>query len=148
MYSVSSVIRRSTTTSVQSSGSESMIDWKSPASAIAQQRLLAEQGRPGRGGGEAEHAAGSEEELPEQEHVEGDYEACEEPGEGREPARVNEAAHDAAPAGEEDQRHQRERDPEREDDLADDQRVGRVDADRDHDQRRRQGQGAAQEDRD
>ena len=54
---------------------------------------------------------------------------------GRRPP-VDEHAHQVAAAREHHQRDQRERDAEREHDLADHERPRRVDADRDHDERR------------
>ena len=63
-------------------------------------------------------------------------------------ATVDEAAHQVAAAREHHQRDQRERNPEREDDLADHQGPGRVDADRDHDERGHHRDGAAHQERD
>ena len=61
---------------------------------------------------------------------------------------VHQLAHQPAAAGEQHQRHQRERDAERQHHLREHQRRGRVDAQREHHERGRQGQRAAREQRD
>ena len=68
-------------------------------------------------------------------------------GEGRAPL-VDEGAHHVGAPRQQDQRDERERDAEREHDLAHDERVGRVHADREHDQGGRHRDEAPQRQRD
>ena len=60
-------------------------------------------------------------------------------GRGGEPP-VDQLGHEVAAAGEQHQRYQRERDAERQHHLGEHQRLGRVDADAEHDQRGREGE--------
>jgi hypothetical protein len=57
--------------------------------------------------------ASAQEDLPEQEDVQADDQRGNGPGGGRGQAAVDERAHEVAPRGEPDERHQSERDPER-----------------------------------
>ena len=75
---------------------------------------------------EALGTVSAEEDLLEQEDVEGDDHRGQHAGEGGEPARVDQVPHHLALAGDDQQRHQGEGDAEGEDDLAADQGVGRV----------------------
>src|SRR5215210_6528274 len=102
-------MRRSQTMSVQSSGRESRICWKSSASATRGDYL-------------------GEEDLLEQEHVEGDDQAPQDAREEGQPAWIDHRPHHVPLPTEKEQWDQRERDAEGEDDLADHERVGWVDA--------------------
>ena len=74
----------------------------------------------------------------EQEDVEGDDQGREDAGQAVASAGLTSSPITSRAAGDHQQRHQREGDAEGEDDLAADQGVGRVEADRQHEQRRRQ----------
>src|SRR3954467_7425902 len=125
-------MRRSSSRSVQSSGSESTTCWKVSARAIWP-RTVAE--------------PSPEQRLEDQEAVERDDERRDDDGgDGGEPA-VDERPHDVAPARQQDQRDERERDAEAQHDLADDERAARVDADGEDDERRRHGDRPAQRER-
>ena len=69
-------------------------------------------------------------------------------GDGGGRAAVDQSAHEVAAAGEQDHGHERERDPEGEDGLGDDQRARRIEAEGEHDEGGQHGQPAAQEQRD
>src|SRR3954449_5369793 len=103
MYRSSSKIRRSSSRSVQSSGRESRTSWKESASAI-----------PAKPRG----SRSAEEDLLEQEQVQGDDQAAENRGDCRQPTRIGHASHHVATPGDQQKRDQREGDPEREDHLA------------------------------
>src|SRR3954454_21075993 len=104
-------MRRSRVRSVQSSGSDATISSKVSASAIA----LA-----------AYPARLAEQRLVEQEPVQRDDQRGDDRGDQRRDAAVDERPHDVGAAREQDERHERERDPERQDDLADYERPRRV----------------------
>src|SRR3954452_12935253 len=133
MYRSSSQIRRSNSRSVQSSGRESRTSWKEWASAI--------QAKPRR-------SRSAEEDLLKQEQVQGDDQTAEDRGDRRQPGRIGHAPHHVATPRDQHQRNQREGDPEREDDLAHDERIRGVEPDPENDQRGREGDGAADKDRD
>ena len=80
--------------------------------------------------------------------VQGDDQGGHRRGDGRRRRPVDERAHHVAAAGEEHQRHERERDPERQHDLRDDQGARRVEPDGEHDERRRHGHQPARHERD
>src|SRR3954471_7749688 len=112
MYWSRSKIRSSSSRSVQSSLRESTMAWKSSAST---DRKL------------------PEERAVQQEQVQRDDEPGHEGGEDRRRAPVDQPVHDVAPAGEQDERHERERNPEAQHDLRDHQRARRVEPDGEHD---------------
>src|SRR5690349_3176062 len=101
-------MRRSNWRWVQSGGSESTIAWKSSASGTTD-RLR--------------------QRLENQEDVEGDDQPGDERGDDRRDAQVDEVAHHLAVARQLDERHECERDPEREHDLREHERACRVEPD-------------------
>src|SRR5215211_3442416 len=100
-------MRMSSSSWLQSGGSESTTAWKSSASAMAR-GTLAREG------------------LGQQEQVERDDQRGHDAGGERGRTSVAEAAHDVLAPGQQHQRHQRERDAERQHDLADHERVAGV----------------------
>src|SRR5215212_834544 len=90
----------------------------------------------------------AEERLVEQKEVETDDQRGDSYCGGSRQGAIDEVAHQVAAAREEHQGHQRERDAEGEDDLAEDQGTGGVDAEGDDDQRREHGDQTTQPDRD
>src|SRR3954452_10170335 len=106
--------------SVQSAGSESSSSWKSSASTPTSVY--------------AGSWFSAEEDLLEQEQVERDDQGGQDAGERGEPGGVGHRPHHLALAGDQQQRDQCERDPEREHDLAGHQGVRRVEPEPEDDQ--------------
>src|SRR4051812_29189607 len=98
-------MRRSNSRSVQSSDSESTISWNVSASGIARRKL-------------------PEDRAVEQEDVERDDQRGYDRRQRGRRATVDQVAHDVAPAGQQDERHERERDAEAQNDLRQHERAG------------------------